>query len=226
MTQTQFVQSDLRFLLPIQPGHQVTILGHAPELATGIANAGGITTIVLSEDSYMRDYSSICHQVITNHYSLPLATASIDHMLIPMIVHRQAARLYSEVGRVLKPEGWLFLGMRNRISLHSLDFRYILQKYKSAKNRQTSLSVRTCRYLLERNNLRVESYYGVYEDLRHPQYLVSLDHANAAHYFFEQIFTPHSWYGALLQRLAIGLTHLNKQSITFKDIGILAQRVH
>jgi len=46
-SETAFVQSDLRFLIPLQPGQQVAIVGDAPELAAALADEK-ITAVLIS----------------------------------------------------------------------------------------------------------------------------------------------------------------------------------
>jgi hypothetical protein len=213
-----FGQADLRFLLPLRPGQQVAILGHAPSLAAAVVEERIAPTLIVPrpEDGNAGYH---CQQANAPTQPLPLAAASIDHILIPRLSPDQAAWVPDEVARVLKPGGWLFLGVSNAEALQRLR----PGKLKAADRPGSALSGRSARRLLERSGLMLVTCYGVCDSLEQPDYLVPLEPAGVARHFFDRMYVPHSRPAALSQRLSAGLTALGLQRLLFKDLGLVAQ---
>lgn len=226
MVEMNFVQSDLRFLLPIQAGQQVAIFGHAPELVDAIATAGITPINVLPGDCADKNDNGrahVYHAATAYQQPLPLVSASVDHVLMPVLVDQQPEWIIGEVARVLKPGGWFFLGISNAQGWQRLCLW--LGRWKEQSKTQPSSSIRAYRRLLKKKRLNVLNCYGVYTDLKHPRYLVPLEIPGAAHHFFEQIIVPYSWQAAVGQRLAVFLTQIGRQQLLFKDFGFVAQRI-
>ena len=214
MSPANFVQADLRFLLPIQANQQVAIWGYIPELVEAISDAQAHCTLILPLTQPAAAAEGPYDQVLLKDKSLPLAQASMDHVFIPQLATTEASWLINEVKRVLKPGGWLFIGVRNRFSLYQMGFK---QKQRYA------LTLGKLQHLFALPEWEIKQCYGVHEDLQSPQFLISLANPETARYFYDQIFMPHSQTGAWAQRLALRLSKMGGQRFLFRDLGLVAQ---
>ena len=215
MSSINYVQADLRFLLPIKPGQRVAVLGHAPGLVMALDEAEADCTLVL--DDKLKEGSDLpCNPVQVSGDHLPFTAVSLHHLFIPQLSATQAPWLAKEIRRVLKPEGWLFVGVRNRHSFHQLHL---------GKSNRYSLTLAQLKQLLPSPYWQIHQCYGVHDDLQHPQYLIPLDMTTAVSYFYQQIFMPNSLAGAWIQRLAQYLNQLGGNPLLFKDLGITAQQI-
>jgi hypothetical protein len=217
MSPGNFVQADLRFLLPIQAKQQVAIWGHIPALIEAITDTGAACTVLLSAGHRAAAENELAgKQIILHGRSLPMASATVDHFFMLQLGMREATWLLDEIKRVLKPGGWLFLGVRNRFSLHQLGIK---------PQAQHTFTLSQLQALFSDREWTIEACYGVHEDLQTPQYLISLAGSETAAYFYDQVFIPHSQSGAWAQRLALHLSKMGGQRFLFKDLALVAQRL-
>ena len=217
MSLPNFVQADLRFLLPVQAEQRVAILGYMPELAEAIKAASAHCTLLLTDESAKPSQASLIYErkQITGE-SLPLKSASMDHFFVPLLASAVISWLLPEVTRVLRPGGWLFLGVRNRFSLHQIRLR---------QQGGLAFTLSRLKGLFPTNQWQNIECYGVHEDLQSPQYLVPLATSGMSQYFYDQVFIPHSQAAAWGQRLALYLSQLGGQRFLFRDLGLVAQRL-
>ncbi len=227
MHETQAVQGDLRFLLPVRPGQQVLILGHASQLAAALISACIMPVLVLPHDDHdaASDYHGcLCHRASADEKPLPFATGSLDHVFVPMLLQAQAAWVPHEVARVLKPGGWLLLGVHNAGGLQRLRFWRHRRTPSPGQAVETRHGIYAWRRELHQQQLVTTHYYGVHDDLQHPQHVIPLDEANTVRYFFERIYTPHSGAAAVARRFVTLLAVCGLQHLLFKHIAIVARR--
>ena len=216
MSGNDLVQADLRFLLPIEPKQQVAVLGHAPGLVMALSEAEAHCTIVLPEAQELDTPTVPNNQMRVISGKLPFSDGSLHHIFIPQLTANQVLWLPDEVARILKPGGWLFLGVRNRYSFHQL---------RSKKQTGIGLTLPYLKRLLSSPNWKINQCYGVHDDLQHPQYLIPLGTATAVNYFYQKIFMPNSTAGAWIQHLALYLNQIGGGHLLFKDLGITTQRI-
>lgn len=217
MSLANFVQADLRFLLPVQAEQQVAILGYVPELVEAITDASAHCTLLLADEPVKASQAlSVYAQKQITSKSLPLDTASMDHFFVPQLASALASWLLPEVTRVLRPGGWLFWGVRNSFSLHQINLK---------QQRYHALTFSRLKGLFPANQWQNIQCYGVHENLQSPQYLVPLATPGMTQYFYDQIFIPHSQTAALAQRLALHLSHIGGQRFLFRDLGLVTQHL-
>jgi len=217
------IPADPSLLLPIRSGQRVLILGDAIPLAD-MAMAQNVTSIVVMPagcgEKVGNSKRSLPGQTVSLQRSLPLATASIDHVIAPRITQEQLEWVLTEVARVLKPDGWLFVYVRSNGWAGRFDEWAGMPDHASAA--RPELSLRMCTRLLEQSNLAVLNRYGVHGDLERPTYLVPLDHPGAVRYFFQRLFVPRSWSASMVQRGATILTAAGLQQALFNHVAVVA----
>jgi hypothetical protein len=203
-----FAQADLRFLLPLHSGQQVVVLGNAPQLIEALL----AENIHVERDIYQAKY----HELSVN--ALPFEPASIDHVIIPLPPDARLLWWLDEAARILKPGGWLLLGVHNAMRLQRLRF------WKRDRSRGVSLMWFNCQKLFARKGFQIANGYGVHDDLQRPQHLVPLERPAITPYFFEHVIAPASRVGRLAQYVAALLTNLRLHSVLYTDIIIVASR--
>ena len=204
------IQTDLRFLLPIQPEQTIIILGHYASLAEAISSANSTVINFLLSTQEFNPGSAHLHQalIVDERWPLPLTRASADHIIAPIIPQHQAiAMLLDEASRILKPGGWFFFGIHSPSPVNRLPFISSM-----------------LRILLQRQDFHQAMLYGAYPGLKRPRYLIPLVSSGSAYHFYQRIFVPRSSRGLLAQRLAVLLARLGLQRILFNDFGFIAQR--
>jgi len=190
-------RADLRLLLPLAKGRRALLPTGEPALAAALA-ADGLRLI--------------------EQAGLPwsLAAQSLDYVLLPGLPGALSEHIV-EAARVLRPGGYLLLGVTNRRSLYrwSGDNR---AGYAAAGLRQVSR-------LLARRGFRLESCYGVRDSLARPLLRVSLAAPGPTEFYFRSRFTPHTRSGALLGRLARPLSYAGAQSWLYPALLLVACRL-
>jgi hypothetical protein len=217
MSLANFVQADLRFLLPVQAEQQVAIVGYVPELVEAVREVPAYGTLLLTGEAVETPPALPAYdQRQIEEESLPLRDASIDHLFVPQLATSMASWLLEEVSRVLRPGGWLFLGVHNRFSLHRIWLR---------QQSQYALTWSGLKEMFPADRWQHVQCYGIHENLQSPQYLVSLTIPEISRYFYEQLFVPHSQVAAWGQRLALGLSRMGSRGFLFRDLGLVAQQL-
>jgi len=219
MNETNYVRSDLRFLLPIQPGQIITVLGKAPELVE-ILNASGLTILNILDDIGNGDDKKSSRWDPDSLQPLPIDTASVDHVIVPLVIHQRTDWIFAELTRIVKPGGWLFLGFHGNLIWHRIGIAPGNLKIQN----QAYFSVHDMKALVIENSYRVLNIYGVYKDHYHPHYWVPLENPGAAYHLFDQYVVPRTWQKEILRRLAALMIRIGMQNFVFKDFGLVAQR--
>ncbi len=217
------IPADPSLLLPIRSGQRVLILADLMPSAD-VATVQNITSIVVvpagRTEKLGSSQRSPAGQTVSPQRSLPLATASIDHVIAPRITREQSDWLLAEVARVLKPGGWLFVYVRNNGWVGRFNEWAGMRDHASAA--KPELSLRICTRLLEQSNLAVLNRYGVHGDLERPTYLVPLEHPGAVRYFFQRLFVPRSWSASMVKRGATILAAAGLQQALFNHVAVVA----
>lgn len=217
MSLPNFVRADLRFLLPVQAEQEVAILGYVPELIEAIVAAPAHCTVLLADTpARLSQALPVCERKQITGEILPLSSSSMDHFFIPQLASAVASWLVPEATRVLRPGGWLFLGVHNRFSLYQVRLR---------QRTDLALTLSRLKGLFPADQWQNIECYGVHEDLQSPQHLVSLATPGMSQYFYDQIFIPYSQVAAWGQRLALYLSQIGGQRFLFRDLGLVAQRL-
>ncbi len=143
----------------------------------------------------------------------PAVQAGLDHLFIPELPPLPLDEILTQAAQALKTGGWLLAGMENPASLQRFG--------GEVKGR---LTLRQFLGRLRRRGFQISRYYGAYDRLQHPQFLVPLDDLALATYFFAHIFIPYSRLSARAQPLMVGMAALGFQRLLFPAIVIVARR--
>jgi len=207
------IQSDLRFLLPIQAEQKIIILGYYPDLAEAISSASCTTIQIITPKNppQVRPESAQTYRALIDarHGRLPFATASADHIIAPIAhEHKSIAAIVAEISRILRPGGWFLCGIHQTNKLNWL-----------------SSSANAVQTLLRHPEFNQATLYGAYPGLHRPRYMIPLTSSGPALHFFQRLFVPRSPQGLHAQRLAVLLVRFGLQRILFNDLGFVAQRI-
>ena len=194
----EYVQSDLRFLIPIHQGDRALIFGGTKALGEAIQSEKVELTTAEQVDS--------------------IPAESADHVLIPELTKELLNGFPDQYSRILKPNGWIFVGVHNAESLERLAF------WKLKRKAKFRLSIRQCKKMFHKNGIEVVGFYGVNKNLQHPQFLIALEHKEQTAFFFEHMYYPYSRRGAVMQTIAQWMVALGMHRCLFNDIAIVARR--
>jgi hypothetical protein len=200
MEQSEYVQSDLRFLIPLHEGDQAIIFGGPMVLGDAIRSEK--VNLFAAEDPDA------------------IASESADHIFIPELTKDLVRGFPNEYLRILKPSGWIFVGIHNAQSFERLQF------WKHIGTRPLRLSAKRCKRLFEQTGVEVIDFYGVSKNLNHPQFLISLIHKQQAAFFFDHMYYPYSRIAAAMQVIARWMVALGLQRFLFNDIVVVARRAN
>ena len=212
----EYVQSDLRFLLPIARGQCVGVPGGFPKLIADLKNSG-VEVIDPQQISVEMKMEGMTAQA---EYS----GAVLDHIIIPQIQSESMMTWSSEISRMLKPGGWLYVGVQIPF-FNWTRIRLISQKIKRQNHKP---------HLFLMPPWLADSFpdvlylkrqcFGVYKDHQHPRYLIPLEHKQAAQHFFARMRIPYSKQGALFLKTAAVMCKMGLQHLLFDNFGFLLQR--
>jgi SAM-dependent methyltransferase len=199
------IQSDLRFLLPVRSDENVILFDPDDELIGAIRSENARLTVVRSTD--------------IAGSKLPFQSASLDHIFVPVLTKNLYAFFPMEFSRILRPGGWLFVGVGNMSGLKRLLF------WKDKKKvRPVCFTLNGCRMALQQANFRVINSFGILRDLNSPQYVIGLERPDLSKFFFHQVFYPATATAAIGQRAAGFFATLGLHRCLYRDFGIVARR--
>lgn len=198
----------LRFMLPIRPDDRVLVLGASPALAASL-DAQGVSVLSVTGTSGAREALQLRGDVaIAGRDVLPCGDATVSHVLVPEVPQDQAGLLPTEIARVLRPGGGLFLGMPYRL-----------------RSRNTSATyIRAGRRRLEAGGFTDIEVYGVLYNLARPRHLVPLDSSAALRWYFDSAYLPLSRKGALAVHAARAAARFKAPPALFPALGFVARR--
>ena len=180
---SQYLEADLRFLMPLTVGQKVGVYGHSSALAETLNDDGLVVFPLLLQDIGK--------------------TTGLDHLIISKYEggsSREAAGLFR---KTIQPGGWLIVGFYNAGSIRNIFSHkksrscYYLREFISHL-KQAGFDIRLC--------------YGVYDRLPYPHFLIPVETSGASKYFWNSIYVPASrlftwmqrWFGLLS---TVGLRH-------------------
>ncbi|SRR6266508_2727093 len=196
------VQADLRFLLPLQPGQCVAVIGAKPALINAI-KCDGMKLVVPA----------------VSYGTIDLQTASTDHVICVDNRIPADSTMFNEYARVLKPGGFLFIGVSNTASI-----KFLFRRMRKITKRLHGLTVTKGFRTLTYAGFKVENCYGIQSDLHNPSFIVSLEKAHPSEYYFTHIFEPYSLLSILGLQAAFLLIKLGLYRMLFADLGMVARR--
>jgi SAM-dependent methyltransferase len=133
---------------------------------------------------------------------LPFADGAFDGIIIQDVLEwASPAALLSEAARLLAPQGWVFVNLRNRLDLG----RLLLGGQRAGSGlRANPLTLRGCRRALAAAGLPRQAAYGLLPSVSEPFYIVGLTHASALRYFLDGLFESAGLRLALAKRNLLG----------------------
>jgi len=185
--------SDFRFLLPLQAGQSVAVFGCYETLVQALRD-DKINVSIYNE-------------------GIPSGPC-FDHILIPRLTREQSNRFPHEFARLLRPNGTIFVGFANRVSIDRL--------FVPLSGVDSALySLGRFRKFLQNSGLSLHRSYGI-RDLERPQFVVSLDQPFPSRFFFAQMFYPHSIQAAFGRKVSNCFASLGLHRFLFKYFGVVA----
>lgn len=176
----------LCFMLPLEAGEHLAVVGWAPDIPNSARKAGVSATSVLTEKVAARADAPEAGVVVTDGGSIPLADGSCDHVLVPRLTLALSRLVPDEVARVLRPGGSVFFGA---------------QWSARARRFPAAWSIRGGRRRLERAGFEAVRVYAVGPSLAQPRHLVPVDAPNAVRWYAKEIYMPRSRKGALAYKV-------------------------
>jgi SAM-dependent methyltransferase len=129
---------------------------------------------------------------------LPFADGAFDGVVLQDVVEwARPGAFLAEVARLLAPDGWVFVNVRNR-----LDLGRLLLRGQSAERgpRASQLTLRGYRQALAAAGLAGQAAYGLLPSVSEPFYIVSLARASALRFFLDGLFEDAGLRLALAKR--------------------------
>ncbi len=146
-----------------------------------------------------------------------MAPNSADHVLLPVPGDAVTDQI-AEASRVLRPGGYLLLGLMNGLSL----YRWSMSEGSAS---HPPLTFRKVRHLLQNHQFRLESSYGVRESLDEPALCVPLDTPDPTAFYFRYRFVPYTRSGLLLSLLAPRLAVLGAHTLLYPALLYVARKI-
>lgn len=192
----KYAQADLRFLLPVQPGQQVLLIGDVPILAQALAEVAHLTH--LSTWAEMAD----------------LPAYHFDHIFIPRLTKPMLPDLNAHLTRLIRPGGWACFGVQNARRLHRLRF------WKRPRHGVEAVqwTLRQCQAFPQ-----TKTVYGVYRSLKQPEILVPLSSPALTRFFIERLLQPASRSSRFVKKFLLILIRFKFHYWVFNDMIIVTQ---
>jgi hypothetical protein len=200
----------ITFAIPVDKGDRVLVVGGHPGVTRALDAAGAHPVSVL--------------RVIDSDLSAPLVgdvlpaprngrlavdDAWADHVLVPVLSEDIAELFPTELTRVVRPGGTLFVAAPSK--LH--------QRRSPAAH-----SLAGARRLLEGSGFAGVQSYGIRQSMHRPRYLVPLSSAEALRWFYDAAHLPRSRYGALAARALRALPSRRVHMLLFPAFGFTGVR--
>lgn len=195
---------NLRFLLPVRSGDYLALLDDGCFISEATGD-GGLRWVGQEPDVLLS----------ASMPGFPLS--GVDHLILSELDEKGLVWLEDlqsgEFQRLLKPGGWLLMGMQHAGSLarlrspHGKGFRQaVLQR------------------LLRDGGFCEQRWYGVFGDLRQPRFVIPLEWASISRYFFETLFVPYSPLAAWLPSLSKLLAFCGLQRVLYPGLLVAARK--
>jgi SAM-dependent methyltransferase len=196
------------FSVPLEAGDRVLVVGAWPSVSRSARLAGAEVLSVDTSRAEPAETNGEATAVITGD-RLPVPDAAMDHVLLPGLTPLLLPLARTELARVLRPGGWLFLGAP--------------AVWRSGP-RRGALSVRGGRALLERCGFGDVRAYGIAPSLAAPRHLVPLASRGALRWYARSGFAPTSRYAAVVRWSVARLGRHRPLLLLFPALGWTARR--
>lgn len=261
-----------RFLMPITPESRILDLGAGyGSLSIPLARVAGevVSVDCVVERAHLincraeeQGLSNIT-PVLANVLELPFAEGQFDLVIMngmlewvaiaETTMHPREVQIsfLSGVRQMLRPGGWVYIGIENRFGLCALKgmtdhggLRYtsLMPRWladlcmrltvRKAEFRQSHVtnSYRTYTYSYKgyKDLLRLAGYkemaiYECYPGYNEAEQVIPLEHRQAYQYFLSHVFKPRSWKGQLFRRLMSDGTRIGLHRLIASSFGIMAR---
>jgi len=217
------IRPELKYLVPLKPRQRVMVLDEDNSAAADLQIPDLNLIAVLPAQSGEIHVGATLKRTTVVPHGLPLASASIDHVIISELTHGRAEWLLPETARVLRPGGWLCLGLHKAGWLHRLGLANGHSQHTNG-HRTNGLALKACRgLLLSAGFVRVNTY-GIARSAEDERFLIPLDQSGAARYFFQEAMASTSRLAPMARIRANVMTAAGLQHFLFKHMAVLAQR--
>lgn len=205
--------ADVCALLPAVEGARVAVLADSPAIAELLAQEGLQPVLVASASG-------------EEARRLPLASASVDHVLLPDWGAGWALLPAREIGRVLRPGGALVVGLACAGVLSQRPGPAGGMPRPPGAAQASGPGLADCQRWLEQGGFEVATRLGAYRPTPAAQdFIVPIDHPGAVHHFLDRLLVlPYRW-GAVLRRYCGMLVTLGLPDRVFGRVLILARKV-
>lgn len=173
--------ADLRFLLPLQPGDEVFILGEFP---------------LLEKELKQQQVQVTCWNSFKNIDETPQTALAFHHAIIPYLPSDQFETLIRFLSTHLKAGGCVILGAVNP----RFGFRLLTGKNKPGL---VNLHLKSGAKLLEMAGYKVKQVYGNPKDLEHPRHLVDLASPQISTFYMKNVFVTYRLRAEIFRRFAL-----------------------
>jgi len=219
-------QADFRLFVPYKPGQRVFILGDAIELADSLAGWDVEPTLISSKLKHIfieRDY-----EILEEQWPLSLNEHSCDHAFVPEIQLSFPDRWLDDIDSILKPEGWLFVGVENSKSIDQF-IKNRLKRHgefvtdEGGLKNSASLSLTEGKQLLSAHGFIVKHIFGVASNLKKPGVYIPLEHPEIIQNFYVTMYSPFSWKDRIMYWLGLIFIKVRLQQMLFSHFFFTAQ---
>lgn len=173
--------ADLRFLLPLQPGNKVFILGAFP---------------LLEKELKQQQVQVTCWNSFKNIDETLQTALEFHHAIIPYLRSDQFETLIRFLSIHLKAGGRVILGAVNP----RFGFRLLTCKNKPGL---IYLHPKSGAKILEKAGYKVKQIYGNPKDLEHPRHLVDLASPQISPFYMKNVFVTYRLRAEIFRRFAL-----------------------
>jgi len=219
------LQVDLCEPLSIGPGQRIAILGEATAVSDTVTARGAVPIMVLPTNGGWAARAlgrPSPRPAAATQARLDLATASVDHALLPAFDRDLGDWLPAEIHRVLKPGGEVVVGLQGGPAPAGLAAR-IGPRDGTAGRRAGRADLAACLRWLGAGRLKVVARYGVHAGVGSRHELVPLDHGGAVLYCAEHLWSSPSRWERLVQRSAALLVAAGQAHRLFERFVLVAR---
>ena len=163
----------LCFVLPIQNGHRVVVLGahHSIAKTVAVLGAEALSVIAPADLDVAPELGAV---VVSDAAAVPIADGNADHVIVLHATAQRLRMLASEVLRMVKPGGSVLLGAGVR----------------RLSRPGARLTPRTLRRILPPERFQDFRGYSVHPGLEEPRHIVPLDAPAGVRWYLRSAYVP------------------------------------
>jgi hypothetical protein len=218
-------QADFRLFMPYKVGHNAIVIGDSIELVQSLGY-GGVFPIQISKNG--EPSSSAGDHLCANELDIPIAANQIEHIFVPEYSCTAMQDFLLELSRLIKPGGWVFIGVKNRWSIET-GIKLVLSKFKYSKRLEVSRDLPSCsmsqwkRLLIDFNFQKIH-FYGIWSNLKFPGFYFPIERPAILRKFYRDMYSSFSLKDSFLHRLGLLFCSLGLQSTLFTHYCVIAQK--